>query len=228
MVLTAVVALAAVVWAVQPAALSRPIRNVTGPRRRIGPWPVVAVISAACFLVAPPLMMLPPMGFWVTDIMRRRRAARRRTHQILHHLGDVIALSQLGAEAGLTVVSIVDIVRHHAPVVFTEALDQVMAETERGRRLADVLFELPDTLGEAVRGWVSALVTSERYGVALVPALDVVAEEWRQRRRRTADALARRLPVTLLFPVAVCVLPATVLLTIVPLVITGLSGLSIG
>jgi tight adherence protein C len=228
MVVTAVVALAAVVWAVQPAASSRPIGAVAGPRRSVGPWPLVAVASLACFVVAPPLMVLPPLGFWVADIMRRRRAARRRTHQILHHLGDVIALSQLGAEAGLTVVSIVEIIGHHAPAVFTDALDHVIAETQRGRRLADVLFELPDSLGEAVRGWVSALVTTERYGVALVPALDVVAEEWRQRRRRTADALARRLPVTLLFPVAVCVLPATVLLTIVPLVITGLSGLSIG
>jgi tight adherence protein C len=227
MVVTVAMALLGVAWAVQPRHVARSIRQPPA-RRPLGSWPLVAIASVAVALVAPPLMVVPPLGYWISDIVRRRRITRRRNQQVLHHLGDVIALSQLGAEAGLTVVSIVETIRDHAPPVFTDPLRHIIAESHRGRRLADALVELPDVLGESVRGWVSALVTTERYGVALVPALDVVAEEWRQRRRRTADALARRLPVTLLFPVAVCVLPATVLLTIVPLVVTGLSGLSIG
>ncbi|MCB1006710.1 MAG: type II secretion system F family protein, partial [Acidimicrobiales bacterium] len=92
-------------------------------------------------------------------------------------------------------------------------------------RLADALAQVPDSLGERVRPLTTVLVSSERYGVALLPALERLAVETRLERRRAAEATARRVPVKLLFPLVLCTLPAFALLTVVPLLAGSLRSL---
>jgi tight adherence protein C len=60
------------------------------------------------------------------------------------------------------------------------------------------------------------LLTTERLGVPVGPVLARLAEEDRTALRRAAEAHARRIPVRLLFPLVFLVLPAFVLLTVVP------------
>jgi pilus assembly protein TadC len=57
--------------------------------------------------------------------------------------------------------------------------------------------------------------------------LDRVSVDCRLRRRRAAEEAARRLPVTLLFPLVLTTLPAFALLTIVPLLVGSFSSLSL-
>jgi pilus assembly protein TadC len=56
--------------------------------------------------------------------------------------------------------------------------------------------------------------------------LERVAEQARDVRRRHAEESARRVPVQLLFPLVACVLPAFVLLTVVPLLAGTLRSLA--
>jgi len=72
-------------------------------------------------------------------------------------------------------------------------------------------------LGPQVRPLAEALADSDRAGVPLGPALDLVAADARRERRHRAELIARRLPVQLCFPLVVCVLPSFVLLTVAPL-----------
>jgi hypothetical protein len=55
----------------------------------------------------------------------------------------------------------------------------------------------------------------------------LVGGELRLQRRRQLEITARRIPIRLLFPLALGVLPAFVLLTVVPLLVTSLEGLSL-
>ena len=59
----------------------------------------------------------------------------------------------------------------------------------------------------------------------LVPGLERAGLELRLARRRRAEEAARRLPVRLLAPLLTCVLPAFVLLTVVPLLVAALRSL---
>jgi tight adherence protein C len=77
-----------------------------------------------------------------------------------------------------------------------------------------------------VRPLARALATAVEEGVPFETTLRRVAAEVRARRRREAEEAARRVPVRMLFPLVACTLPAFVLLTVVPLLVTGLRDLT--
>jgi tight adherence protein C len=79
--------------------------------------------------------------------------------------------------------------------------------------------------GPPILGLVAALQSSELYGVAIGPSLDALSIDARLARRRRIETKARRLPISLLFPLVICVLPAFMLLTVVPLLFSGLSSI---
>jgi hypothetical protein len=70
-----------------------------------------------------------------------------------------------------------------------------------------------------------ALATGDRTGAPVGPALARLAAEERAEARRRVESQARRVPVRLLFPLVFLVLPAFVLLTVVPGLAAGLSRL---
>ncbi len=55
--------------------------------------------------------------------------------------------------------------------------------------------------------FISAVVQAEQIGAGLAEVLKIQAEDFRQRRREQALALAMSTPVKLLFPLIVCYMP---------------------
>lgn len=91
---------------------------------------------------------------------------------------------------------------------------------ERGAELAAVL----DTMAQAGVGWHSLatqLSLSVDSGVSVHGALRRLAAQERLRIRRERERRARRLPVLLLLPLTTMVLPAFMLVTVVPFVVAG-------
>ena len=76
-----------------------------------------------------------------------------------------------------------------------------------------------------LRPLADALLASDRLGAPVGPVLARLAAEERTALRRRAEAHARRVPVRLLFPLVFLVLPAFVLLTVVPGLAAGLGRL---
>lgn len=155
--------------------------------------------------------------------LERRRRARAEAI-VLDELPEVVDLFAVAIGAGLTVRLAIEAVVVRLDGVIVDELRLVQRDCRRGERLGDALERLAG-LGEPVRPLVEALCASERYGVPIGAALAAVAEDARVRRRRRAEAAARRLPVALLFPLVCCVLPAFVLLTVVPLLAGSLASL---
>lgn len=74
--------------------------------------------------------------------------------------------------------------------------------------------------GRALASVVAVIRFSARTGVALVPLLQSHADELRRGEHRRRQIAAARLGVMLVLPLGVCVLPAFVLLGVVPVLIT--------
>lgn len=91
---------------------------------------------------------------------------------------------------------------------------------ERGAELATVL----DAMAQAGAGWHSLatqLSLSVDSGVCADGTLRRLASQERLRIRRERERRARRLPVLLLLPLTTMVLPAFMLVTVVPFVVAG-------
>jgi tight adherence protein C len=139
---------------------------------------------------------------------------------------DAVDLLGVAVAAGLNVrLAVQALVRRGAPGPLRAALADAEAEVAAGARLADALERVQEALGEAARPLIAVLLDAERYGAALAPSLERLADEARRARQRAAEERARRVPVKLLFPLVVCILPAFGLLTVAPLIAGGLRAL---
>ncbi len=101
----------------------------------------------------------------------------------------------------------------------------VRHRVERGAALADALQALPDTLGPGATALADTLAIGERHGTPIARTLEQLALDVRERRRRQAEAEARKLPIRMAFPLVTCTLPAFVLVAIVPAVLAALESL---
>jgi pilus assembly protein TadC len=99
------------------------------------------------------------------------------------------------------------------------ALAAAHAAFERGRTMVDALGEL-DRAGGDADALRATLVAALHSGAAPGPALQRLGDQLRRRRRRRAESRVRRLPVLLLGPLVGLVLPAFVVVTIVPVAVT--------
>ena len=156
---------------------------------------------------------------------QRRRRERRAAQHLIEEFPDAVDLLVVLVRAGLTPVQAVQQLAARAPVHWRKAFGVVEARRLGGERFVDALdvFEAP--LGVSGRAVLDALASSERYGQALLPALDRLTDQSRLARRTQNEILARRLPVRLSIPLVLCTLPAFVLLTLAPLLVGAVQAL---
>jgi len=184
-------------------------------------------VAATCvvLVVAPALAPLPVLAAWGLPRLAARRDHRRRLQRFEADLPETVDLLALAVGAGCNVPLAVAAAGSRGSGPLAAELRRLTAEVSGGRRLADVLDELPARAGESVRPLAAALAGCERYGAPLGPSLDRIAEHVRRQRQRRGEEAARRVPVLLLFPLVLCILPAFALLTVAPLIAGALQEL---
>ena len=137
-----------------------------------------------------------------------------------------IALDLLGVAigAGCTPYLAVEVASRWASPVVAASLTSVLGACALGASFDGALDDSARS-APRLRPLVDALLASDRLGAPVGPALARLATEERAALRRRAETHARRVPVRLLFPLVFLVLPAFVLLTVVPSLAAGLSRL---
>ena len=190
----------------------------------------MVLVLAALVRPSPPIPVAPPIlrGRGRRHPFPRVRNRRRAHAAIAEAVPDIIDLFAVAIASGLNTRLALGAVAERAP---PGDLADALARIERhvactGARLADAIEGLPEELAtDVVRPLVAAITDAERYGAALGPTLDRLAEDARRNRQRQAEEAARRIPVKLLFPLVTCILPAFGLLTVAPLIAGGLRAL---
>ncbi len=185
------------------------------------------VVVSALGLVNIGLGIVVAVGLWVRTMLHRRRRGLRDQDRIGAALGDVIDLFAVALLSGNTVGDAVRQVSEWSDTDIAEAFAWCTRQVAGGRSFSDALEQVPGLLGPQVRPLIAALVATERYGAPITANLAQLAVDTRADRRRRAEASARRLPVVLLFPLVTCVLPAFLLVTVVPVVIDTIPSFDI-
>lgn len=136
-------------------------------------------------------------------------------------------LLAVAAASGCTVVGSVTAVASVESGPVAAALRRVADDVSRGERFADAVAELVPLLGSVAQPLVTTLLAASSSGAPVAPSLLRLADAERRRRRRRIEARVRRLPVLLLVPLVSCVLPAFVLLTLVPAGLSATRGIEL-
>lgn len=184
--------------------------------------PIIVTVAVVLFVFVlkalegrPFLEMLVPVGaillaFFGPDLIVKN-AIQKRVDAIRKALPDALDLMVICAEAGLTLDTALNRVTNEMGKSAPELADEFgLTAIELGflpdRRQA--LQNLTDRVPlPAVRGVVTTLIQTERYGTPLAMSLRVLSAEFRNERMMKAEEKAARLPATMTVPLILFILP---------------------
>lgn len=186
----------------------------------------LTVLSLVLVLIEPLLAALVLAAYFIRGFRRKLRQKKAAKQALVSELPEVVDLLVLAVSAGMNVPMAIDVAARRGNGAIATALGKVTQSVTLGDSLPDRLVALADDLGEEVRPLMATLAGALREGTSVMASLERLSGQVRLERRRDGEERARKLPVKLLFPLVVCVLPAFGLLSVVPLLVTGLKGLS--
>ena len=144
------------------------------------------------------------------DIWLKNKVTKR-SHAVRKGLPDALDLLVICAEAGLTVDAAFNRVAKELGKAYPELGDEFgLTAIELGflnerRQAFENLAERVDL--EAVRGVVTTMIQTEKYGTPLASALRVLSAEFRHQRMMRAEEKAARLPAIMTVPLILFILP---------------------
>jgi tight adherence protein C len=181
------------------------------------PQLLFVVITKSAFAM---IWIFPILGFflpiiWLRDVLFARHQQMRKK------LPYALDLLTLGVEAGLDFTAALQrIVQKLGENPLSEEFAIMLNEILMGKNRADALRDLGDrnNLME-LTSVVSALVQADELGASLAPVLRIQAAQMRVRRAQRAEEQAMKAPVKILFPLVLCIFPATFIIILGPVAI---------
>jgi tight adherence protein C len=153
------------------------------------------------------------------DIWLKNKVTKR-SHAVRKGLPDALDLLVICAEAGLTVDAAFGRVAKELGKAYPELGDEFgLTAIELGflneRRQAFENLAMRVDL-EAVRGVVTTMIQTEKYGTPLASALRVLSAEFRNERMMRAEEKAARLPAIMTVPLILFILPTLFIVILGP------------
>lgn len=181
-------------------------------------WPgsssieITASMTFGCFLG----IVLP--SYYLDRRIKHRRA------EIVNGFPDVLDLIVACTEAGLGLNDAIQRVSRETTLMFpvlSAELGLVNSQIRAGVDRVEALHGLAQRTGiEEIKGFVSMVSQSVRFGTSVAETLRIFAEEFRDRRMQRAEEQAAKVGTKLIFPLVLCIFPSFFVVTIGPAVIS--------
>jgi tight adherence protein C len=153
------------------------------------------------------------------------RIRKKRYLKIQRALSDTLDLMTVCAEAGLSMPAAMDRVARELGTVYPEMAEELALTTieisfypDRNRALTNFAHRCDI---KEVRGIVTVLIQTEKYGTPIAQALRVLSSEFRGSRMMRAEGKAARLPAIMTLPMILFILPTVFIVIITPAVINA-------
>lgn len=175
------------------------------------------------------LLVLAVVGWWLPNAYIDGRIDRRR-RALMAGFPDALDLLVACTEGGLGLNAALERVAEQLPAshpLLAQELALVNAEIRAGVDRLDALRNLATRTGlDEIRGLVSLITHSARFGTGIAGTLRLYAEEFRDRRLQRAEEQAAMVGTKLIFPLVVCLWPSFFIVAVGPAVINVLRALS--
>jgi len=199
----------------------------------VGPWlaalAMVALLTGIRSLATdPPVFGLVAASVTVPARTARRRPwRRRRSVSVDPEVPQLLDLLAAGSSAGLSA----ELALRRAAEVMTGSLGRdlrdLFARSDAGARWRDELeIYAAGADSRDLRRAVTVLDRTERLGASLADACADLAASVRADRRAARLERARTAPVKMLFPLVFLILPAFLLLTVVPVLLSTVGAIA--
>jgi tight adherence protein C len=138
-------------------------------------------------------------------------------------LPDALDLLTISVEAGLGFDAALAQVARNTEGPLAEEFARLLQEMQLGAGRSEALRAMADrTTLPDVKGFVSAMVQADAFGIPIGAVLRVQSQEMRTKRRQRAEEKAQKVPVKILFPLMFCILPCLFITVMGPGVISML------
>ena len=159
------------------------------------------------------------LGALLPSMWLDRRVARRQ-RALRVGFPDALDLLVVCVEAGLGLAPALQRVAEEIGVSHPELgteLALVNAEMRAGVERTQALRNLAERTGLSdIRGLVTLMVQTMRFGTGIADALRVYSEEFRDKRMQAAEEQAAKIGTKMIFPLALCIFPSFFLVAIGP------------
>jgi tight adherence protein C len=164
-------------------------------------------------------LAMPALLFALPDLRLSSRATERQ-RAIVQSLAETLDLMTITVEAGVAFEASMVRAAQSSTGPLADELTRTMQEVQVGAPRAQALRDLATRCDvEDLTTFVSAIIQAERYGVPITRVLRVQSAELRDKRRQRAEEAAMKIPAKVILPLAVCILPAMMLLVVGPAIL---------
>jgi len=172
-------------------------------------------------------LVISGIAFFAPNAWISRRADKRQ-HLIQIQLPDVLDQLAMSVDAGLAFEAALTRAAQAGGGPLAEELGRTLREMQLGVSRSQALRNLADrTEVPDLSSFVLAVVQSEEYGLPITKVLGVQAEELRDKRSQRAEERALKIPVLMIFPLAVCIFPTIFIILLGPAMIRIYQGMSL-
>lgn len=182
------------------------------------------LLACVAILVEPGLFLLL-IGYVVLRWWRGVVARRRAVELLDASVAGVLDLLSVCVSSGLTLALAIETVTGATSGPIHEWLGQIQHRVKAGEQLGDAMSAASIASGGTLGVVVATVIAREQIGAPQGNALRHAAARQRQLVRQRRDERIRRLPVLLLLPLTLCVLPAVMLVILVPTFADSIGGL---
>jgi len=202
---------------------SLPPERVVLSRLPLAILPVVLGLAALATGGGPAVLLVlligPPVGFVLPDVLLRMRATARQA-EVLASLADTLDLMTITVEAGLALEAAMVRAGRGGKGPLAEELTRTMQQMQAGVPRLEALQNLSARCDvQDLTAFTSAVAQAERFGVPIARVLRVQSGELREKRRQRAEEAAMKLPTKVILPLALCILPAMMILVVGPSIV---------
>ncbi len=162
------------------------------------------------------------IGVTLPNIVLKSKIEKRLT-AIMNGFPDALDLLVICTEAGLGLNAALQRVADELGISYPELMEElemVNAEIRIGVDRITALRGLADRTGiEEIRGLVTLLTQSLRFGTSIAETLRIYSEEFRDKRAQKAEEEAAKIATKMIFPLVFCMFPAFFIVAIGPAIL---------
>jgi len=189
---------------------------------------LLALAFSAPLLTIVIVTALAGLAGWFVPNLVLYQAAYNRSERIRRELPDALDLLSISVEAGLGFDAALSQVARNTEGPLADEFFRVLQEMQIGTGRSDAMRALGERTDVAeLRGFVTAMVQADAFGIPIANVLRVQSREMRIKRSQRAEELAQKVPVKILFPLIFCILPALFVVILGPAairIITAFTG----